>query len=249
VKPVLKRILLGFGFLSNIATLIGLWIAYISVPASVQARIGHALLIAGASCSVALYLWLAWLIFQPTNPRPPDSNIGGEPQDEACKAPKLEPTEPPEKTWGEIMAEEDAKKMGERVPQISQRKEFHFDPTSDPYIDIITELFNGSVFDLVTFGEIGGHVNYAGGELATAPRVLGQSPVMVRIKHGEAKTVTVRQSLSSTVADTMVANWNRGIAVNFESVSVSFTMFSPVGPSQTYRWWGPRFTLDEATRV
>lgn len=138
--------------------------------------------------------------------------------------------------------------MQERVPEITQRKEFHFDPTSDPYIDITTELFNGSVFDLVTFGEISGHVN-SGGELATAPRVLGQSPVMVRIKHGEAKTVTVRQSLSSTVADTMVANWDRGIPVDFESVSVSFTMISPVGPSQTYRWWGPRFTLDDTKRV
>jgi len=41
VKRVLKKILLGFGVLSNIATLIALWIAYISVPASVQAKIGH----------------------------------------------------------------------------------------------------------------------------------------------------------------------------------------------------------------
>ena len=156
----------------------------------------------------------------------------------------------PEKTWADVMADDDAAKIQERVCQISQRKEFHFDPISDPYIDIITELFNGSVFDLVSVGETSGHGVYAGSQLAADPRVLSSvEPMMVRIKHGERVILTVRQFLSSGVADTMVANLNRGVVADFEGVSVSFKMRSPTGPSQTYRWWGPRFTMDEAPRV
>jgi hypothetical protein len=58
---LLKKILLGFSLLSNIATLVGLWVAYIAAPASVQATIGHVLLIAGAITSVVLYLALAFV--------------------------------------------------------------------------------------------------------------------------------------------------------------------------------------------
>jgi hypothetical protein len=153
-------------------------------------------------------------------------------------------------TWGDVMAEEDAKNIQERVRQISQREEFHYDPVSDPYIDIITELCNASVFDLVSIGEISGHATYAGSQLAADPRVLASvEPVMVRMKHGEPATLTVRQFLSSGVADTMVANLNRGVSLDFEGVSVSFKMRSPSGPSQTYRWWGPRFTIEDAKRV
>lgn len=191
--------------------------------------------------SLAVFVWMAKLI---TRSGSADKSASvSKPE-----TPKEEPTKLPEKTWSDIMADEDAQKIQERVWQISQRKEFHFDQMSDPYLDIITELVNASVFDLVSFGEISGHGVYASSELAIAPRVPGE-PVIVRIKHGERATLTVRQALSSVVADTMVANLNRGISANFEGVSVSFKMLSPVGPSQTYRWWGPRFTLDEAKRV
>lgn len=66
---MLTRTLLGFGLLSNIATLIGLWIAYIAAPASVHAKIGYVLLVAGAACSVVLYLFIAWLVLR--SPRRP----------------------------------------------------------------------------------------------------------------------------------------------------------------------------------
>lgn len=65
---MLQKILLGFGVLSNFATLLGLWIAYISTPETVQNRIGHVLLIAGASVSVALYLIVAWVIQRQPSP-------------------------------------------------------------------------------------------------------------------------------------------------------------------------------------
>jgi hypothetical protein len=199
---------------------------------------------------LALLLYLAKRISPVPKAADSAASRPPEPQGEARKAPRPEPTEPPEKTWGEIMAEEDAKNIQERVLEISQRKEFHYDPASDPYIDIITELGNASVFDLVSFGEISGHGTYAGSQLAQDPRVLASvEPVMVRIKHGDKATLTVRQFLSSGVADTMVANLNRGVSLSFESVSVSFKMRSPTGSSQTYRWWGPRFTIEEATRV
>jgi hypothetical protein len=74
---MLKKILIGLGVLSNLATLLGLWIAYISAPTPVQSKIGHVLLIAGGCASAALYLVLAWAILRqpaekttpgPTNP-------------------------------------------------------------------------------------------------------------------------------------------------------------------------------------
>jgi hypothetical protein len=70
---MLKNILLGLSVLSNLATLAGLWIAYISVPATVQNHIGHVLLISGAVCSVLLYLGLAWFVLQPRK-RPPSEH-------------------------------------------------------------------------------------------------------------------------------------------------------------------------------
>jgi hypothetical protein len=238
---MLNKILLPFSLVSNLATLLGLWIAYASAPASIQEKVGHILIVCGAIASIVVYVIFAVFLMKPR------SDAQGKP---SASAPKPEPTEPLEKTWGEIMAEDDAKNIQERVREISQRKEFHYDPASDPYIDIITELCNASVFDLVSFGEISGHGTYAGSQLAQDPRVLASvEPVMVRIKHGDKATLMVRQFLSSGVADTMVANLNRGVALSFEGVSVSFKMRSPTGPSQTYRWWGPRFTIEEATRV
>jgi len=59
---MLTKILLGLGALSNVATLVGLWIAYISAPVAVQSRIASALLLVGAACSVVVYLLIAFFL-------------------------------------------------------------------------------------------------------------------------------------------------------------------------------------------
>lgn len=64
---MLKSILLGLSVLSNIATLVGLWITYISVPFTVQSRIAHALLVGGAVSSVLLYLLIVRLLLKPNS--------------------------------------------------------------------------------------------------------------------------------------------------------------------------------------
>jgi hypothetical protein len=61
---MLNRILLGFGLLSNFATLLGLWIAYIAASETVQARVGHVLLVAGAISSIITYLVLAFFVLR-----------------------------------------------------------------------------------------------------------------------------------------------------------------------------------------
>jgi hypothetical protein len=64
---MLKSILFGFGVLANIATLVGLWITYISAPATIQNHVGHILLVTGALCSISLYLLLARSVLRPAN--------------------------------------------------------------------------------------------------------------------------------------------------------------------------------------
>ncbi len=136
----------------------------------------------------------------------------------------------PEKTWGDVMAEEDAQKIQERVKTASQHIEFHYTLGFDPYIEIISELWNGSVFELVSFGEISGHSLYAGNQLAGDPRVIvSVEPALLTLNHGDKTTLVVRQYVTADVADTMVANLNRGVAVDFQSVAVSFKML-PRGP-------------------
>ncbi|MBZ5688920.1 MAG: hypothetical protein LAP86_28250 [Acidobacteriia bacterium] len=148
------------------------------------------------------------------------------------------------------MAKEDAEKLGERIRQCGQRLEFHFAPGSDPYVDVTTELWNGSVFDLVSFGEIRGHGTYAGRQLAVSPRIWAPvEPVLVCLKHGDTATLAVRQFLSIEVADTMVANFNCGVLVNFEAIAVPFKSVPKFGPPVHYTWWGPRFTMEQTTRV
>ncbi|PYX69792.1 MAG: hypothetical protein DMG72_19965, partial [Acidobacteria bacterium] len=67
---MLGKILLGLSALSNLATLAGLWIAAISAPTSVQPRIAQVLLIAGAVCSIVLYLSFFWFVLQPRTSQP-----------------------------------------------------------------------------------------------------------------------------------------------------------------------------------
>jgi hypothetical protein len=160
-----------------------------------------------------------------------------------------------EKTWGDVMAEEDAQKLQERVREFNQRKEFHYAPGSDPYLEITTDLWNGSVFQLVNFGEITGHVAYNRKQLATEPRIIvSVEPPLLSLKHGDSVILTVRQCLSSQVAETMETNRNRGVAIDFESVAVTFKVLpafkiSPTTKLATYRWAGPRFAIEDAKRV
>lgn len=163
-----------------------------------------------------------------------------------------DPTEPEKQTWCQGMVKEDVEKINKRVREINQRKEFHYGPGLDPYIEIVTELWNGSVFQLVSFGEIAGHVTYAGKQLGGEPRVIvSVEPPLLSVGHGESVALTVRQYLSAQVADTMEANHNRGVAIDFESVFVSFKILPPPGFANlgTYKWQGSRFAIEEATRV
>jgi hypothetical protein len=160
-----------------------------------------------------------------------------------------------EKTWGDVMAEEDTQKLQERVREFNQRKEFHYDLGSDPYLEIITEVWNGSVFQLVNYGEISGHVVYNGKQLATEPRIIvSAEPPLLSLTHGGFVILTVRQYLSSEVADTMEANRNRGVAIDFESVAVTFKILPafkilPTTKVATYKWRGPRFAIEDARRI
>jgi hypothetical protein len=62
---MLPRILLAFTIVCNFATLFGLWIAYEASPATLQGRIGHALLICGASASILAYIAFAVFVMRP----------------------------------------------------------------------------------------------------------------------------------------------------------------------------------------
>jgi hypothetical protein len=64
---MLTKILLWLGVVSNIATLVGLWIAYISAPTFVQEQVGHGLLVGGAVSSVVVYLLIAVFVLRAKN--------------------------------------------------------------------------------------------------------------------------------------------------------------------------------------
>lgn len=158
------------------------------------------------------------------------------------------------KTWHDTMAEEDAANIKELIKTAKQRILFHYAPGSEPYIEIVTDLWNGSIFKLVCFGEINGHGKYAGKELALSPRIVASvEPVLLTLKHGGSATLTVRQYISADLADTMWANKDRGIAVDLEPIYVKFTVLVPYGCSleknSEYWWWGPRFSMQNVDRI
>lgn len=147
------------------------------------------------------------------------------------------------------LCEGDAKEINNRIKEFNQRFEFHLSPTSDPYIDVITELWNGSIFQFVNFGEIRGHVVYGGKQIAGDPRIIVPvEPAVLHIRRGESLVLTVRQYLSVQVADGMIANMNRDISINLESVVVPFRSVSP-HTSLLYGWHGPKFAIEDAKRV
>jgi hypothetical protein len=62
---MLGKTLLAFSIVCNCATLFGLWIAYEAAPATLQARIGHTLLLCGAVASIILYALFAIFVMKP----------------------------------------------------------------------------------------------------------------------------------------------------------------------------------------
>lgn len=150
------------------------------------------------------------------------------------------------------LIDSDSANITARIRQYNQHMEFHYDSASDPYLDIITELWNGSVFELVNFGEIAGHVTYAGSQLPGDPRiVVSVEPPLINLRHGETAALVVRQFLSPQTADTIEANRNRSVIIDFCSVFVPFKILPRYGPSknESYRWQGPRFTIEDTVRI
>jgi hypothetical protein len=62
---MLAKTLLVFTIVCNFATLVGLWIGYEAAPATLQARIGHVLLLCGAIASIAAYVGFAIFVMKP----------------------------------------------------------------------------------------------------------------------------------------------------------------------------------------
>ncbi len=161
---------------------------------------------------------------------------------------------PPDPLASELkkIATEDAEKIKERIRQIGQRVEFHLSPGSDPYIDVVMDLLNTSVFHVVTYGEVHGQTMYAGKHLAAVPQIfdrLGPPGVTcVSMKHADSGELRIRQFLSAEVADAMWANRFRNVAVDMSLVGVTFKVLL-TDRLDKFTFYGPRITIDEATRV
>ncbi len=94
---MLNKILLPFSLVSNLATLLGLWIAFASASASIQEKVGHLLILCGAVASIIAYALFAVFLMRPR------SEIQSEPKPEAAKD---EPSATP--PWCAKMAADDA---------------------------------------------------------------------------------------------------------------------------------------------
>jgi hypothetical protein len=72
---MLTKILLAFTIVCNFATLFGLWVAYEASPATLQAQIGHALLLCGAVASILGYLAFAYFVMRPVAHKTQEQSI------------------------------------------------------------------------------------------------------------------------------------------------------------------------------
>jgi len=269
---VLTKILLGFGILSNVATFIGLWMNYLTSPQSIQQKAGHVFLIVGATASVVLYALILYRIIHKHHAATSEPLQDGAKEIQQLKqdidtqkaaansarafADRLE-KQLQEATQAKDdllcnalkqIAKTDAEKINERVRQIRQRIKFNFYTGADPSIDVITELWNGSIFDLVNTRDISGRATYGGHQLAAAPIIFPESTVL-NLKHGDKISFTVRQYLSVEMAKTIEAGHGRGIAIDLTNVAVRFDSFSLHGlAAPLFRWFGPQFTIEDAER-
>lgn len=299
---MLAKTLLPFTIVCNFATLFGLWIAYEAAPATLQARIGHELLLWGAGASIVAYVAFAFLVMRPKINEAKDGNKNLENGDiedfrelflreqdsrnkyqeqstlagleieqlkkdvsiqksAAASARELserlqkqlqEASQPkPDPLCDELkkLAKQDAEKLKERIHQSIRRIDFHLQSGTDPYLDIIAELWNGSIFDLINLNEVAGHATYAGEQLPAAPRIMMPTETL-NLKHGDKVTLVVRQYLSSDRANMMEVHRGRSVPVDFENVTVRFDSFSLHGIARPlFRWVGPKFAIEDTQRV
>jgi hypothetical protein len=63
-KEITTYILLGFGLLANVASIIGVWIGYLSAPSSIRPTILCGLWTVGLISSTLVYLFAGWLVFR-----------------------------------------------------------------------------------------------------------------------------------------------------------------------------------------
>jgi hypothetical protein len=154
------------------------------------------------------------------------------------------------------LATEDAEKICDRLHVCGTRAEFHFQPGLDPHVDIFVEFMNGSVFQVVSFGEVEGYARYGNSPLAAAPRMEADAKYdigspLITVKHGGTASLIIRQPLTEAMADRMVAEQSRGIPLTFNGVFVLFKILGGFGvPVQSFGWYGiPSITIREATRI
>jgi hypothetical protein len=150
---------------------------------------------------------------------------------------------------GEVLraiAKEDAVNILKMV-LITYHKGFRFDPGSDPYVDLVVVLANYSVFEVAMVGKLEGRTMYSGDDLPTEPQVV--DPPSLSVKHGNSTSLRIRQYISTTVADRMVAERSRKVPIDFRPVKITFEMRLDGMPARTFVVNGPVITIDEATRL
>jgi hypothetical protein len=151
------------------------------------------------------------------------------------------------------IARDDATNISHRVRKIGQKIHFHFSPGSDPHIDVLIELLNTSIFGVATFGEVDGHTTYAGEQLPGNPQVSHETdlhgPMFLNLKHGDSGTIRIRQFISTERAERIWADRLRSIAIDMSFVGVVFKVLPLSGMRlETFKVFGPRFTMDDVVR-
>jgi len=150
--------------------------------------------------------------------------------------PKPDPTSLPEKTWGEIMAEEDAKRTSERIVIVSVEPQPHYGET-EPYIDFRITLINATVF-CIESSKIEGQTYYGRTPLMQPPKLFDVKLTNNHssLYHGEKTTLVVQQPLSSPTIDNLVGA--RGIVkLDFNRVAITFTVRDGMpGAPESFKW-------------
>ncbi len=143
----------------------------------------------------------------------------------AVKSAKALPNDPAGQVL-RAMAEDDAEKIQQMVRRTGCRVEFHFDSGSDPYMDVIIDLINYSVFEVVTFGEIEGYTMYAGEQLALNPQIVDTAgKPFLSLKRGHSGSLRIHQFISANVADLMWSERDRKVPVDLRNVVIDSRCF------------------------
>lgn len=86
LKEIAKYILLGIGFVSNVGTILGLWIGYASAPPNVQSHTVRILWTIGLISSALIYLFAGWIVFRLAHKSAPTTPDKSPEQNSALKA-------------------------------------------------------------------------------------------------------------------------------------------------------------------